>query len=356
MKSLGGAAALAFVALVLALPHLVWIDDRVWSIVLVWRGCGTDRLVERSVDVATWMLALLFLVTLVAAVRGGDGRRAWAALTVAGLGLLANGVMKELFARERPSNLPDVVIGHSFPSGHVMNSALAGILIVVLARRLPHGRRLVVPGVALALLTSSGRVLFAHHWMLDAVGAVLAAVALAALAFAAFERRPLLAPSLAALACLAVLVLATRVSIALPSPLTAGGADVIEVDVGSPEAASALTGAWESPIVEHPGGSLAWLTGAGTVTVTLPPTPAGEGLGTLVIAGRPDAAEVGCRHVTVSLDDRRVASFVPFRGWREYRLSAAVVRSGANRVVLETALADGRPARFAVAYVGIRRP
>ena len=110
----------------------------------------------------------------------------------------------------------------------------------------------------------------------------------------------------------------------------------------------------------------AWLKGAGTAAIDVPatvarrdrtdarPVPTGwQAL--LAIAGRPDITERRCLTMRVSVNGRELAPFVPFVGWREYRLLLpdGTLHPGANDVRIDVTDAAGEPWRFAIAYLRV---
>jgi len=365
---LGALAALATLAVLLrTLPRIVAIDAAVWQAILYWRGCRWDVLVDGSVEIATRVTIGLLTAATALSLRAAGVRATWPPLAVCAVGLLAGKVLKNCFARERPSMIPDIALGHSFPSGHVMNTALAALALVILAAHLRHRHRWWAAGGVLLAIVGAGRVLLARHWLLDAVAGLLAALALFGLALPPFERRPLLAPALLASALALVLaadIHARALEIRLPSPLSARGPETTEVAIGAHIGTPVLQGAWEKTDEVFRGGALAWLRGSGTITITLPESGAGSvgraatagGAGAvLALAGRPDVRERRCLLLRVSVNGRALRPFVPFVGWREYRLRvpAGTLRPGPNEVRVEIADREGTPWRFALAYLRI---
>ena len=67
--------------------------------------------------------------------------------------------------------------------------------------------------------------------------------------------------------------------------------------------------------------------------------------------GHTEGEENLARIVRVAVNGRIVAGFVPFRGWREYRLPVApgTYRRGFNELQLAVREPDGNPQRLAVA-------
>ena len=107
-----------------------------------------------------------------------------------------------------------------------------------------------------------------------------------------------------------------------------------------------------------------WLEGAGTVPIDIPEgmlesesgVPGGPVVPhlRLAVGGRTEKSPAPCTTVDVDLNGRSLARFVPFGGWREYRLPipAGLLRVGRNEVAISAATSAG-PARVAVTYVRI---
>jgi hypothetical protein len=247
-----------------------------------------------------------------------------------------------------------------------MNTALAALAVVVLAAAFRHPRRWWAVAAAMVTIIFFGRLLLAHHWLLDATGGLLAAVALHGLALPMVRRRPIMAPALLLGISTAVLAIALHwhARIALPSPLSVPEHDGVEVRVVDARGTDALRGGWASSPERFRRGSYLWLDGAGVVALDVPVhaessdvqerqrVPSGS-QATLAFGGRPDLRERRCLTMRVSVNDRTLAPFVPFVGWREYRLllPPKTLHPGRNEVRLDVSDRDGRPWRFAVAYL-----
>ncbi|HEY2387901.1 MAG TPA: phosphatase PAP2 family protein [Candidatus Binatia bacterium] len=366
--TIGLLALVALASELVLLPRLVGLDGALWRAILYWRSCRTDRMVDHVVHATTLGAAALLAAAALLRVRRDGVRAVWPPLVLCLLGLHVGKLLKNVFQRERPSMLPGAIPGHSFPSGHVMNTTLAAIAVMILAATFRHPRRwggLAVLAMATIFL---GRLVLAHHWFLDAVGGVLAALALTGLALPAVRRRPLVVPAALALAITLVLAFVTHARgrhIVLPSPLSAS-ADGVEVHPHGLLGSDALQGSWEPTAGHFRRGGYLWLHGSGTVTLTLDTPPAeGDGVhpvpagseATLAIGGRPDLVERRCLTFRVQVNGRDLRPFVPFVGWREYRLllPPGTLRPGRNDVRLEVRDVRGEPWRFAVAYVRLDR-
>ena len=113
-------------------------------------------------------------------------------------GWLLGALLKEIFARQRPSVVPHLqhVSSPSFPSGHAMESAVVYLTLGVLLARSTGDRRLRVYFVAVAMvltfIVGMTRVFLGVHYPTDVLGGWLAGVSwavLCALVERALERR-----------------------------------------------------------------------------------------------------------------------------------------------------------------------
>src|SRR6185369_9935790 len=79
----------------------------------------------------------------------------------------------------------------------------------------------------------------------------------------------------------------------------------------------------------------------------------GGAAASLAFGGREDLRQRRCLSARVTLNGRELARFVPFVGWREYRLLVPPgwLRSGANEIRFEVTDAAGEPWPYAMAYV-----
>jgi hypothetical protein len=128
-----------------------------------------------------------------------------------------------------------------------------------------------------------------------------------------------------------------------------------------------LQGEWEPTPGHFRRGQYLWMRGTGIVALDVPTldglrkadapqsVPPGS-QASLAFAGIPDMRQRRERRhlsMAVSVNGHAIASFVPFYGWREYRLllPPGTVHAGRNEVRLDVTDATGAPWRFALVYV-----
>jgi membrane-associated phospholipid phosphatase len=359
LRAIGVLAAVAFVGLVAMLERTLAFDDWVWRNVLLVRGCATDALVDRIVDHATRGLMLLMAMATVIHVRTRSWGSAWPWISATGIGVVASKTLKHVLTRDRPSSLPDVALGFSFPSAHAMNSIAALLAILALA----HGfrRRNVWWAVAAlpTLLVAIGRVALGRHWTCDVVGGGLAALALIGLVVPFVRRRPLMAPAALAAVLVLGLIVDHRLGDAglrLPAPLIGRAGASFDGDVGS-GAGIALGDGWGEEEHQRSGDSFRWFERRGTLVLDLPGDVAEALAATtarLAFGARTEKPRPACMRVAVELNGSPLGAFVPFDGWREYRLPipVGVLRAGRNEVAVSVVAADA-PARLGLSYLRV---
>jgi membrane-associated phospholipid phosphatase len=170
------ALALALAA-VAALPLLRSVDHAV----LTWleeHGSHGTRVVAHRLDLGA-RGALLAIAAAVVWHTGGRGLAR--ALAVLAGGAFVGELLKTAIERPRPSAAAGIVAGNSLPSGHIMNTTIAALLLLLLALRTEWPRRgkWIVAAVAAAAVAMQtvGRVLHGSHWPSDVAPSVLLGVA-----------------------------------------------------------------------------------------------------------------------------------------------------------------------------------
>jgi diacylglycerol kinase family enzyme/membrane-associated phospholipid phosphatase len=118
----------------------------------------------------TWVVIALLVVAVVVGLRGFRRTASWLAVVPLGCQLTTI-VMKEVFARPRPSFAAVHLEEFSFPSGHATGSACAAGVAMVLAtlfvRRGGQRRLVAVLAVCFALLVGADRILLGVHGLVD---------------------------------------------------------------------------------------------------------------------------------------------------------------------------------------------
>lgn len=182
VRSESSAVHRADVATVLAATRLTRADPDLQRALLVWQEAFQARWVN---------LAAAALCAWVWTRRGLRGRVLWALATVLVTWGLANG-LKLLVARSRPA-LEDALTrapGYSFPSGHAMNTAATGVVVVLLLWPLlgRRGRAAVVALVTVAVVvTAADRVLLGAHYPSDVVAGIALGGAMAGASYLGYR-------------------------------------------------------------------------------------------------------------------------------------------------------------------------
>ena len=208
----------------------------------------------------------------------------------------------------------------------------------------------------LAIITPAR--LLAHHWFLDTIGGFLTALAMVGLCLPWFRRRPLFAPALLAVTLSAVLVIDATghgLELPLPSPLSTRDAGTVEAHPSTLLGTASLEGAWEPTAGKENRRSFTWLGAVERFTSSFRRTPDIGGGAMLAIAVRPDTRDPPCLALRVHVNGHPLPPFVPYVGWREYRLAIPphVLREGSNEIRIDVADEAGTPWRYGVAYVRI---
>lgn len=182
VRSEASAVHRADVAVVRAATRLTSTEPDLQRALLLWQEAFQARWVN---------LAAAALCAWVWARRGLRGRVLWALATILVTWGLGN-ALKVLVARARPA-VEDALTrapGYSFPSGHAMNTAATGVVVVlllwpVLGRR---GRAAVVGLVTVAVVaTGADRVLLGAHYPSDVVAGIALGGAMAGASYLGYR-------------------------------------------------------------------------------------------------------------------------------------------------------------------------
>ncbi|MBI3799645.1 MAG: phosphatase PAP2 family protein [Deltaproteobacteria bacterium] len=350
-NSLSQRLGLLFLGLAVAevcfLSSLASLDAAFAGWVETHRSCELDYVITRS---QTWplpvlvALGMLFLLWL-----GTQGRwaEAWHALLVVILGGFLSELLKTGFERARPSVLPPLLVGNSFPSGHAAGALLiAGTLSFLLVRQrwtawVKIGGTFLLAG--LVSVTIWQRLYLGHHWLSDILGSFL--LVSAWLCFV-LPRPACLQVSRGLVFACAVLLAAYQVfyfvpltRFTLPSVITSTEEPVFTLSFGEVESQSALQGAW-GDLDWEPAGPFTWMErGEASITVRLPEHQAY----TLKLAVRPFLPSKGfaCFPFEVRVNQQYAKRLLLYRGWREYalRLDPHWLVPGPNAITFQTGTA-----------------
>lgn len=327
---------------VLALSTLVPLDAATYNWIEAHRSCAVTRLFH-----AEWPLGSLIALNALTLLWLGYQRR-WTegthGVVVIVLGSLLAELLKTVFERARPSTLPPLFIGNSFPSGHTVGALLlAGTLgFFLLHQRTAVWKKGIGGGVLLVCVAMViwQRLYLAHHWVSDIVGS-----ALFASAWFCFAAVPPPGRSLArhfAPACVG-LVLAyplfyyfpsTRV--ALPSVMTSTRQPLLSFSFDDVPSPVIFQGTWGEQSHE-PAGAIMWMDhGEASLKIELP----ARQVYVMRFAVRPSIEHQGdgCFPLEISMNHASVQRVLLSRGWRQYEvtLDPALLNTGPNTLTFRT--------------------
>ena len=325
----------------ICLPWLVALDVATYRRVQTLRSCQADSLAIFLKQLP--ILSLIVFGTL--PILYLSVRRQWAAAWQASWVIVGGAFLCELLKtgleRARPSVLTPMLVGNSFPSGHIGTALLISGVFIFLGLRYRWAPWLQRSGTMVCLSLSAiiiwQRLYLGHHWLADVIGTVL----LTAAWLSFFLSRPLsrrlsrftIGLSLGLLGCYQILLFFPQTRLALPSVRAAHRAAVARISFGTATRHAVFNGAWGARERE-PAGPITWMQrGDASVMISLPES--GEYL--LAFAARPfvhTKAET-CYPLDIFLNEHPVGRQLLYRGWREYDLwlDPDWVLPGKNEVV-----------------------
>lgn len=254
-------------------------------------------------------------------------------------------LLKTGFERPRPSVLPSLSVGNSFPSGHVTTALLvAGTLSFFVVRsKWSRWRKFCCMSLlGLVVGTTSGQRLYlGHHWFSDVLGSLLLVSSWLFWTLPRPELFQISRRSTAAMACLLLcysgFYFFPAWRIMLPSALSVVSAPVFSVSFDEDHDRQALRGTWGDESQDPP--SLWIYQEAASVEVLLPQVA--EYL--LKIAVRPmlQSKAFACFPLEISVNQQRVGTLLLHRGWREYSffLEPSWIEPGINLITFSPGLA-----------------
>lgn len=323
------------------MPWLLAADEAVYRWLQFHRTCATAAQADLAQDAVVALLALMIVVAFVT--RGRHHfREVVTVVVVVATGAALGELLKTMVERVRPRSLPMTAGANSFPSGHVMNTALIATAAYVLVRRAAVPRWMRVAAVVVAVTSVSAqagaRVFRGSHWVSDVPGSVLLAVAwtLGAVAFPRLSPARRAAAIGAAVTLFVVAYYLPAVRIALPSPL-----DDVTLRAGSKEMPTAADVAPERRF------TVDGATGASVLKMALQAQCATD-------------PRDCCLSVDAAVNGWSAPPLTITSTWHEFHLAPppGVLRPGANTVVVKLgAVRDGREghAGVGVAYARTAR-
>jgi membrane-associated phospholipid phosphatase len=328
------------------------------------RSCRLDYVVFIVKDRSLLLLETLGVLTLVTLCYRGRWQDARHLLLVVVTGGFFCELLKTGLERPRPSVLPEVVAGNSFPSGHVTTALLvAGALgFVLLQGESSRWKKATGVGIlsVLVSLTVGQRLYLGVHWLSDIVGSLLVVGAWLCLTLSrphlfVFTRQSMgwFGFFLTLYGCVHWF---PTLRLTLPSALTTSGEPVFAVSFGRNKAPEQFQGAWGNDS-EEPAGPITWLTrGEASVDVFLPE----QRPYTLKIAMRPllQSKAFACFPLEIAVNQQRLGPLFLYRGWREYslRIEPRWIKAGVNTIIFRVAdeFPEYAPDQRTVAFRHIR--
>ncbi len=338
------------------LSTLVPLDAAAYNWIAAHRSCTVTNLF-----LSEWPLGSLIVLSVLTLMWLGYQRR-WTegthGVVLIVLGSLFAELLKTLFERARPSTLPPLFTGNSFPSGHTVGAfLLAGTLgYFLLQQRTTIWKKGIGGSVLLVCVAAViwQRLYLAHHWVSDIVGSALFASAWFCFAAVRPPGRSLarhFAPAYVGFALAYPLFhYVPHIRVALPSVMSRTQQPLLSFSFGDVPSPAIFQGTWGEQSHE-PAGSIMWMYyGEASVKVELPARQAYV----MQFAVRPAIAnkEHGCFPLDISMNHAPVQRVFLSRGWRRYEvtLDPALLNPGANTLTFRTWTNPSSEPAVAVAF------
>ena len=328
----------------LSMEATISLDAAVYQWLQSARSCHLVHIGMQWKDSPLWYLILF----------GGLGvcvlglQRRWTDIAHALLIVLSGALLSELLKtgldRARPSALPALLVGNSFPSGHVIGAVLiTGTLIFFLSRKdVPVWLRVWGSGIAICL---SGviiwqRLYLGHHWATDIIGSLLIAGALLSVALRppAFlqSARHVVCLGLISLLCYQMFYFFPQTRVLLPSVRSLQTDPLAVFAFGEKAPQEDFSGDWGRH-AQEPIGPISWARqGDARITLTV---PQGEG-SALHLVTRPfvKSKAYTCFPLDIIVNGQLAQRLLLYRGWREYTipLQNGWIRPGDNTILFRT--------------------
>ena len=336
------ALALAILAALAAVPLLGTVDARLDTMLDTWRTCRGAAVATLVSDLVGPIGVVVLAAVALRALWSGRLRPVDVVrtLVVLGIGVLLVGELKEFFRRPRPGAELLGPTGASFPSGHVGNTVLVGIAVLLLWYGGTPRRRGWMLLAVVTTAVAAARVYSRRHWPSDVVGSAALAVAYGGLVMVHPDRRWRIRFTATALVVLGAVTMAWRhgITIAIPAGTVASRrAPVIQIDFDSAYRTGLLRGSWSPDEADRQHHGVWLLTPTGEVELGRVPATVSE----LRLVLRPrvdrDGPDRSCRQLRVTLNDRVLGERFLRPGWQAciFSTAASNFRQDGNVVIVE---------------------
>ena len=326
------ATRFSLVCLGLAVCELIWlpwltdIDAAAYRWVQTLRSCQIDSLATLLKQLPILSLIVFGTLSIVYLSVQRQWAAAWHASWVIVGGAFLCELLKTGLERARPSVLTPMLVGNSFPSGHISTALLITGVFVFLNLRQRWKPWIRHTGTALCLSVSAiitwQRLYLGHHWLADVIGTILLTAAWLGFALPRPIRlslsRSTIAWILGLLVCYQIFLFFPQTRLPLPSVRAAHRATVVRIAFGTATRHVGFDGAWGAHDRE-PAGPITWMQrGDASVTITLAKSEAYV----LAFAARPfvHTKTETCYPLEIFLNGNPVRRQLLYRGWREYEL------------------------------------
>ncbi len=318
---------------VLALGEIFFLDSIVSydAAMYYWvqgqRSCTLDYYATILKNLPLFFLSLLGCLALLRMCIQRYWTEAWYSTLVVIIGTFLCEVLKTGFERARPSVIPSILEGNSYPSGHVVGAVLlTGTLLVLLnPLRCVKWLKLCGGGLLFALtgVIIWQRIYLAHHWLSDIIGSLLLAsgwllFTLPISSYFCRKRYAIILLGLGSFICYQCFYFFPRLRSTLPSGHYVQDTPFLTFSFGSSAPLDSLSGAWETHTRE-PLGPISWAK-RGEANIALQFSHVS--VDTLQFIARPfiKSQEFACYPVEVDINGQAAARLFLHRGWRIYAI------------------------------------
>ena len=322
-------AALFVLALgeIFFLDIIVSYDAAVYYWVQGQRSCTLDYYATVLKNLPLFCLSLLGCIALLSMCMQRYWTEACYLVLVVIIGTFLCEVLKTGLERARPSVIPSILEGNSYPSGHVVGAVLLTGTLLVLLNRLSCAKWLKLCGGGL-LFALTGviiwqRIYLAHHWLSDIIGSVLLSsgwllVTLPASSYFRRKRHATILFGLGLFICYQCFYFFPQLRGSLLSGHYVEDPPFLTFSFGNGAPQGSLNGAWETHTRE-PLGPISWAKrGEANIALQFSQVHAD----TLQFIARPfiNPEEFACYPVEIDINGQAAARLFLHRGWRMYAI------------------------------------